>query len=259
MKIVILAGGLGTRLSEETEIRPKPMVEIGGRPILWHIMKHYAHFGVNEFFVALGYKGEVIKDFFRNYLWMTSDITMKLGRNADATFHTHHDEEDWTVTLADTGEETMTGGRLKRIRPLLGDETFCMTYGDGVADVDIHALLEFHRTHRKLVTVTAVQPTLPFGVINFHTLAGGTVGFEEKPRLHAVWVNSGFFVIEPRALDVISGDDEAWENGPLEHLAHDGQLAAFRHEGFWHCMDTPKDRQVLEDLWKTDRASWKLW
>jgi len=217
-------------------LRPKPLVEVGGKPIVWHILKLYQYYGINDFIVCAGYAGEMLTDHFAR-----------------------ETKEAWRVRVVDTGLHTATGGRLKRIRPLLGDETFCMTYGDGVADVDIHALLEFHRTHRKLVTVTAVQPTLPFGVINFHTLAGGTVGFEEKPRLHAVWVNSGFFVIEPRALDVISGDDEAWENGPLEHLAHDGQLAAFRHEGFWHCMDTPKDRQVLEDLWKTDRASWKLW
>jgi len=236
MKAVILAGGQGTRMGEETQLRPKPLVEVGGKPIVWHILKLYQYYGINDFIVCAGYAGEMLTDHFAR-----------------------ETKEAWRVRVVDTGLHTATGGRLKRIRPLLGDETFCMTYGDGVADVDIHALLEFHRTHRKLVTVTAVQPTLPFGVINFHTLAGGTVGFEEKPRLHAVWVNSGFFVIEPRALDVISGDDEAWENGPLEHLAHDGQLAAFRHEGFWQCMDTPKDRQVLEDLWKTDRASWKLW
>jgi glucose-1-phosphate cytidylyltransferase len=209
---------------------------VGGRPIIWHILKLYQHYGFHDFIVCAGYAGDMLADHFA-----------------------HERDENWRVQVVDTGLHTATGGRLKRIRHMLGDETFCMTYGDGVADVDLKSLLEFHRTHRKLVTVTAVQPTLPFGVINFHTLAGGTVGFEEKPRLHAVWVNSGFFVIEPRALDVISGDDEAWENGPLEHLAHDGQLAAFRHEGFWHCMDTPKDRQVLEDLWKTDRASWKLW
>jgi glucose-1-phosphate cytidylyltransferase len=236
MKAVILAGGQGTRMGEETQLRPKPLVEVGGRPIIWHILKLYQYYGINDFIVCAGYAGEMLADHFAS-----------------------ETNEAWRVQVVDTGLHTATGGRLKRIRHMLGDETFCMTYGDGVADVDIHALLEFHRTHRKLVTVTAVQPTLPFGVINFHTLAGGTVGFEEKPRLHAVWVNSGFFVIEPRALDVISGDDEAWENGPLEHLAHEGQLAAFRHEGFWHCMDTPKDRQVLEDLWKTDRASWKLW
>jgi glucose-1-phosphate cytidylyltransferase len=236
MKAVILAGGQGTRMGEETQLRPKPLVEVGGRPIIWHILKLYQHYGFHDFIVCAGYAGDMLVDHFA-----------------------HERDENWRVQVVDTGLHTATGGRLKRIRHMLGDETFCMTYGDGVADVDLKSLLEFHRTHRKLVTVTAVQPTLPFGVINFHTLAGGTVGFEEKPRLHAVWVNSGFFVIEPRALDVISGDDEAWENGPLEHLAHDGQLAAFRHEGFWHCMDTPKDRQVLEDLWKTDRASWKLW
>jgi glucose-1-phosphate cytidylyltransferase len=236
MKAVILAGGQGTRMGEETQLRPKPLVEVGGRPIIWHILKLYQHYGFHDFIVCAGYAGDMLADHFA-----------------------HERDENWRVQVVDTGLHTATGGRLKRIRHMLGDETFCMTYGDGVADVDLKSLLEFHRTHRKLVTVTAVQPTLPFGVINFHTLAGGTVGFEEKPRLHAVWVNSGFFVIEPRALDVISGDDEAWENGPLEHLAHDGQLAAFRHEGFWHCMDTPKDRQVLEDLWKTDRASWKLW
>lgn len=236
MKAVILAGGQGTRMGEETQLRPKPLVEVGGRPIIWHILKLYQHYGFNDFIVCAGYAGDMLADHFAR-----------------------EKNENWRVQVVDTGLHTATGGRLKRIRHLLGDETFCMTYGDGVADVDLGSLLEFHRTHRKLVTVTAVQPTLPFGVITFHTLGGGTVGFEEKPRLHAVWVNSGFFVIEPRALDVISGDDEAWENGPLEHLAHDGQLAAFRHEGFWQCMDTPKDRQVLEDLWKTDRASWKLW
>jgi glucose-1-phosphate cytidylyltransferase len=223
-------------MGEETQLRPKPLVEVGGHPIIWHILKLYQHYGVNDFIVCAGYAGHLLAEHFAR-----------------------EQNPNWRVQVVDTGLETATGGRLKRCRDLIGNDTFCMTYGDGVADVDLKALLDFHRTHRKLVTVTAVQPTLPFGVITFHTLGGGTVGFEEKPRLHAVWVNSGFFVIEPKALDAIDGDDTAWENEPLTKLAKDGQLAAFRHEGFWQCMDTPKDRQALETLWKAGQAPWKVW
>jgi glucose-1-phosphate cytidylyltransferase len=236
VKAVILAGGQGTRMGEETVLRPKPLVEVGGRPIIWHILKHYHFYGISDFIICAGYAGKMIADHFAN-----------------------EQNSDWNVQVVDTGLDTGTGGRLKRIRNLVGNSTFCMTYGDGVADVNLIELLAFHRSQRKLVTVTAVQPVLPFGVITFKTIGGGTVEFEEKPRLHAVWVNSGFFVIEPRALDVIDGDDTAWENGPLTRLAADTQLAAFRHQGFWQCMDTPKDRQTLEQLWTKGQAPWKVW
>lgn len=236
MKAVILAGGQGTRMGEETVLRPKPLVEIGGRPIIWHILKHYQFYGISDFIICAGYAGQMIADHFAN-----------------------EQNPDWNVQVVDTGLDTATGGRLKKIRHLVGNASFCMTYGDGVADVNLIELLAFHRAQRKLVTVTAVQPVLPFGVVTFKTIGGGTVEFEEKPRLHAVWVNSGYFVIEPRALDVIEGDDTAWENGPLTRLAADTQLAAFRHQGFWQCMDTPKDRQALEQLWTRGQAPWKVW
>ncbi len=235
MKAVILAGGLGTRMGDETASRPKPLVEVGGRPIIWHILKIYQAHGISDFIVCAGYAGRLLVDYFA-----------------------HEREEAWRVQVLETGEATATGGRLKRCQSLLGSEPFCMTYGDGVADVDVRGLVAFHTSHGKLVTVTAVRPWLPFGVIAFPP-DGVAVGFEEKPRLVDMWVNSGFFVIDPRALDLVSGDDQAWENGPMAQLASQGQLAGFRHEGYWQCMDTPKDRQSLEAAWASGRAPWKVW
>lgn len=235
MKAVILAGGLGTRMGDETAARPKPMVEVGGRPIIWHILKIYEAHGITDFVVCAGYAGALLTEYF--------------AREA---------EPGWRVQVVDTGESTGTGGRLKRARAEIGDATFCMTYGDGVADVDITALVAFHRRHGKLVTVTAVQTQLPFGVVTF-AADGAQAGFEEKPRLQDLWVNSGFFVIEPAALALIDNDEQAWEAGPMSTVARQGQLAAYRHEGFWQCMDTPKDRQALEQAWASGQAPWKVW
>ncbi|MEQ1757551.1 MAG: sugar phosphate nucleotidyltransferase [Vicinamibacterales bacterium] len=235
MKAVILAGGLGTRMGDETASRPKPLVEVGGRPIIWHILKIYQAYGISDFVICAGYAGSLLTEYFAR----------ERG-------------ESWRVQVVDTGESTATGGRVKRVRELLGSEPFCMTYGDGVADVNVRTLLDFHRSHGKLVTVTAVRPWLPFGVITFPA-EGVAVGFEEKPRLTDMWVNSGFFVIDPRAVDLVSGDDQAWENGPMATLAAQGQLAAYRHEGYWQCMDTPKDRQALEQAWASGQAPWKVW
>jgi len=255
MKLVILAGGLGTRISEETTLKPKPMVEIGGRPILWHIMKMYASHGINDFIFCLGYKGYVIKEFFANYFLHTSDVTFDLANNS-MDVHQRH-AEPWRVTLVDTGESTMTGGRLRRVAGYLGNDDFCFTYGDGVADVDIGALVRFHQAHGKLATLTAVQPPGRFGVLD---LAGSAVrGFQEKPKGDGAWVNGGFFVLSPRAVDLIEGDDSVWEREPLEALAARGQLEAFQHHGFWQPMDTLRDRVLLEELWATGRAPWKNW
>jgi glucose-1-phosphate cytidylyltransferase len=255
MKAVILAGGRGTRIAEIADLRPKPMVEIGGRPILWHIMKLYAHFGIVDFVICLGYKGFVIKEYFANYLLHSADVTVDLARGA-IDFH-HKRAEPWRVTLVDTGDETMTGGRLKRARPFLGDEPFCMTYGDGVGDVDIAASLAFHRAHGRLATMTAVRPPGRFGALQ---LAGDTVtAFTEKPVGDGGWINGGFFVLEPRTLDLVAGDDTVWEREPLERLAADGQLRAFTHDGFWQPMDTPRERDLLEGLWQSGKAPWKLW
>jgi glucose-1-phosphate cytidylyltransferase len=255
MKAVILAGGRGTRIAEIADLRPKPMVEIGGRPILWHIMKLYAHFGITDFVICLGYKGFVIKEYFANYLLHSADVTFDLAQGS-IDFH-HKRAEPWRVTLVDTGEETMTGGRLKRVRPFLGDETFCMTYGDGVGDVDVAAALAFHRAHGRLATMTAVRPPGRFGALQ---LAGDTVtAFTEKPVGDGGWINGGFFVLEPRTLELVAGDDTVWEREPLERLAADGELRAFTHEGFWQPMDTPRERDLLDGLWQTGRAPWKLW
>ena len=244
MKTVILAGGLGSRLAEETEIKPKPMVEIGGRPILWHIMKHYSCYGYNEFLVALGYKGEVIKRFFVDYSLLNSSFAVKIG--SGDVFRQHMSREDWTVHLMETGLRTMTGGRLKRLGPLLGGETFMMTYGDGVSDVDLTKVLAFHRSHGKLATVTAVRPPARFGGLVFE---GDLVAeFSEKPQIGEGWINGGFFVLEPQVLDYIEGDDTLFERGPLERLASDDQLVAYRHEGFWQCMDTLRDVRLLNTL-----------
>ena len=255
MKAVLLAGGLGTRLSEETDARPKPMVEIGGRPILWHIMKIYAAHGVTDFIVCLGYRGYVIKDYFHNYFLHSSDVTFKL---ATGEMHFHRaSAEPWTVTLIETGEDTQIGGRIKRILPHVGDEPFCLTYGDGVADVDITKLIASHRASGRLATVTAVRPPGRFGAI----LSDGdrVTGFQEKPRGDGGWINGGFFVCSPGVGDYIDGDASVWEREPMERLAADGQLGAHFHEGFWQPMDTLRDKRQLEELWASGRAPWKAW
>ena len=255
-KVVILAGGRGSRLAEETSVRPKPMVEIGGRPILWHIMKIYAAHGLKDFVILLGYKGEVIKEFFLNYRALSSDFTVDLGSGA-LTMHRER-LEDWRVTLVDTGEGTETGGRLKRARAHLDAEApFCMTYGDGVADVNVGALLDFHRGHGRLATVTAAVPAARYGALDRD--GDLVVSFREKPREAQPSVNGGFFVLSPAVLDRIAGDDTPFEREPLEGLARDRQLAAFEHPGFWHPMDTIRDRMYLDDLWTSGRAPWKTW
>ena len=256
MKAVILAGGFGTRISEESAVRPKPMVEIGGMPIMWHIMKYYAAAGIDEFIVCCGYKGHVIKDWFANYRLRVSDLTFHLGK--DTVEIEASRAESWTVTCVDTGQETMTGGRLKRVADYLDDETFCMTYGDGLADVDLPALLDFHRSSGRLATLTAVQPPGRFGALSLDDSGTGVAGFREKPTGggHATWINGGYFVLEPAAIEYIDGDETIWEREPLEQLAADGELGAFRHEGFWQPMDTLRDRTVLERLWDSGAAPW---
>ena len=256
MKAVILAGGLGSRLSEETTSRPKPMVEVGGKPILWHIMKIYAAHGVDDFIVCLGYKGYMIKEYFANYQLHNCDITFDLTSD---TMEVHRSSvEPWRVTLVDTGEATMTGGRLRRVLPYVdGEREFCFTYGDGVADLDIGALLEFHRSNGRTATVTAVQPPGRFGAIEMH---GSLVtAFEEKPRGDGGWMNGGFFVLSPEVARYLDGDQAVWEQEPLRALARDGQLASFRHDGFWHPMDTLRDRNELERLWVAGDAPWRCW
>jgi glucose-1-phosphate cytidylyltransferase len=255
MKAVILAGGLGTRLSEETVTRPKPMVEIGGKPLLWHIMKHYSRFGVNEFVICLGYKGYIIKEYFANYFLHMSDVTIDLAHNR-TDVHSNK-AEPWRITLVDTGEHTQTGGRLKRIARYLDREPFCMTYGDGVSDIDIDAQIGFHRAHGALATVTATQPPGRFGVLDVDEKR--VTGMREKPRGDGAWINGGFFVLSPRALDYVDGDQTIWERTPLERLAAEQQLFAYKHAGFWHPVDTLRDKTHLEELWATGRAPWKLW
>ncbi len=256
MKAVILAGGLGTRLNEETTLRPKPMVEIGGRPILWHILKIYSQHGINDFIICLGYKGYMIKEFFANYFLHTADVTFHMHENR---MQVHgHTAEPWRVTLVDTGENTMTGGRLKRIAPYVAeDESFCMTYGDGVGDVDITALLAFHKQHGKPATLTAVQPRQRFGVLE--RKGDAVTAFREKAQADGAWINSGFFVLSPRVLDRIEGDQTTWESEPMEGLAAEGNLKAFEHNGFWQPMDTLRDKQQLEALWASGKAPWKIW
>jgi glucose-1-phosphate cytidylyltransferase len=255
MKVVILAGGLGTRLAEETQVRPKPMVEIGGRPILWHIMKLYEHNQFREFFIALGYKGDEIKRFFRDYSSLTADLTIDL---ADGKVEAHNRGcEDWKVHLVDTGYDTLTGGRVKRLERRLSDATFMVTYGDGLADIDLAALLTFHRSHGRIATVTAVRPPARFGGL---VVEGDLIKcFTEKPQAGEGWINGGFLVFEPAVFDYLSGDDSSLEADALERLAADGQLAAFRHAGFWQCMDTLRDKHLLESLWREGRAPWKVW
>ena len=255
MKTVILAGGLGTRISEETGVRPKPMVEIGGKPILWHILNIYAAHGFGEFVLALGYKGESVKEYFLDFYALNNDFTVDL---ASGGIEVHGGRQPaWKVHLVDTGAETQTGGRLRRLRHLLGDGTFMLTYGDGVADIDLRRLLEFHRSHGKLATVSAVRPPSRFGSF---LLDGSRIArFEEKPQTGEGWINGGFFVLEPGVLDLIEGDDTVWERGPMERLAAAGQLMAYQHDGFWQAMDTLREKRILEELWASGAAPWKVW
>lgn len=255
MKVVILAGGLGTRLAEETEVKPKPMVEIGGQPIIYHIMKHYAHYRYSDFVIALGYKGEYIKRWMRDFSALHCNMTVKTG-TGDIVFH-NSNFTDWTVDLVDTGQDTATGGRIKRIKPWVGNSTFMMTWGDGVSDIDLRALLTFHRRHGKLVTMTAVRPPARFGHMTFD--GDQVCKFAEKPQASEGWINGAFFVVEPEIFDYIEGDDTQWEKEPLERLAEDGQLMAYRHKNFWQCMDTIRDKKLLESLWDQGNAPWKTW
>lgn len=256
MKAVILAGGLGTRIAEESDTKPKPMVEVGGKPLLWHIMKTYAHHGIKDFVICLGYKGYVIKEFFFNYYRHMSDMIIDLNTGEHQILN--NQAEDWRITLVDTGSETMTGGRLKRVAPYLSSETFCLTYGDGLSDINISAELEFHRQHGKLATVAAVQPPGRFGVLNID-LTNQVTSFEEKPSDEIGWINGGFFVLEPGVIPYIDGDDTSWERAPLSNLAKDGQLAAFHHKGFWQPCDTLRDKRELEVLWSGGKAPWRNW
>jgi glucose-1-phosphate cytidylyltransferase len=256
MKVVILAGGRGTRISEESHLRPKPLIEIGGKPILWHIMKIYSAHGLNDFVVCLGYKGYMIKEYFANYFLHMSDVTFDIAKNRMEVLQDNH-VEPWRVTLVDTGENTMTGGRLKRVRKFLEDGDFCFTYGDGVGNIDIGKLVAFHRAQKTLVTVTAVQPPGRYGALRVE--GDRVTRFDEKPAGEGGWINGGYFVVSPRAIDYIADDDTHWELKPLERLAADGQLAVHRHTGFWQPMDTLRDRNQLEALWNSGKAPWKVW
>ncbi len=254
MKAVILAGGRGTRIMEESHLKPKPMIEIGGKPIIWHIMKLYSFYGINDFVVCLGYRGYIIKEYFANYFLHMSDVTFDMQDN-NMIVH-HHRAEPWTVTLVDTGQETLTGGRLKRVREHLENETFCFTYGDGVSDINIKELIEFHKSHGKIATITAIQPPGRYGAIN---LVGDEVmSFQEKPAGDGAWINGGFFVLEPQIIDLIEGDQTSFESTPLIKLSTDHQLMAYKHSGFWKAMDTLRDKNQLEELWNTN-PPWKLW
>jgi glucose-1-phosphate cytidylyltransferase len=257
MKAVILAGGFGTRISEESAVKPKPMVEVGGQPILWHIMKIYTAHGINDFVICCGYKAHVIKQYFADYYMQRSDVTFDMRHNSMMVHR--NNAEPWRVTVVDTGESTMTGGRIKRVAEYIGNETFCCTYGDGVSDVDVTALVRYHKEQRTMATLTAVQPPGRFGAFPLGHDDTKVPSFREKPQGDGAWINGGFFVLEPGVLEFISGDETVWEREPMEHLAHEGQLAAYRHEGFWQPMDTLRDRNLLEDLWATDRAPWKKW
>jgi glucose-1-phosphate cytidylyltransferase len=257
MKAVILAGGYGTRLSEETTVKPKPMVEIGDKPILWHIMKIYSAHGINDFIICLGYKGYIIKEYFANYMLYMSNVTVDLRENK---MEVHQNgTESWKVTLIDTGENSMTGGRIKRVKDFIGDETFCLTYGDGVSDVSIRDLIDFHRNQKTIATLTAVQSPGRFGAFRLGQNQQKISAFKEKPKGDGAWINGGFFVLEARVMNYIEGDSTIWEREPLEKLALDGELAAYKHEGFWHPMDTLRDKNTLEKLWESGKAPWKVW
>jgi glucose-1-phosphate cytidylyltransferase len=255
MKAVLLAGGLGTRISEETSVRPKPMVEIGGRPILWHIMKNYSNYGINDFIICLGYKGYLIKEYFANYFLHTSDVTFDMEKNSMEVHQNY--SESWRVTLVDTGDETMTGGRLKRVKDYIGDEDFCFTYGDGLSDVPIDQLIAFHKERNLLATLTAVQPAGRFG--SLHLDGDKITKFVEKPEGDGNWINGGFFVLSPKVISYIDNDSTIWEKKPMMTLAEEGELAAFSHRGFWHPMDTLRDKIHLEDLWESGKAPWRIW
>lgn len=257
MKAVILAGGFGTRISEESTVRPKPMIEIGHRPILWHIMKIYSHHGINDFIICCGYKGFMIKDFFANYYRHSADVTYDL-KTRETLIH-RCDAEPWRVTCIDTGEKSMTGGRLKRAAEYIGDETFCLTYGDGVSNIDITASIEYHKAHGKLATLSAVQSPGRYGAFTLAADSSSVVSFREKPKGDGAWVNGGFFVLEPGVMDYIDGDDTTWEREPMENLAKDGQLEAWRHEDFWQSMDTLRDKMYLEEMWASANPPWKIW
>lgn len=256
MKVVLLAGGFGTRISEESRFKPKPMIEIGGMPILWHIMKEYAHFGFNEFIICAGYKQHVIKEYFADYFLHTSDVTFDFTNGNEVIVHRRH-AEPWKVTVVDTGLNTMTGGRIKRIAPYVNNETFMLTYGDGVSDVPMDKLLAFHKSHGKICTMTAVKPEGRFGILD---LEGNTIAsFREKSQKDVGYINGGYMVLEPAIFDYIDGDDTTFERKPLETIAEEGQLMAFKHNGFWQCMDTMRDREKLEQLWASGEAPWKVW
>lgn len=257
MKAVILAGGFGTRISEETSVRPKPMVEIGGKPMLWHIMKIYSAAGINDFIICLGYKGYMVKEYFANYLLHVSDIVLEFSNNKMLILDQH--AEPWRVSLIDTGENTMTGGRLKRVQKYIGDESFCLTYGDGLTDLDINKVIKFHREQKTLATLTAVQPPGRFGAFTLSPRQTHITTFREKAIEDSAWINGGFFVLEPQVLDYIEGDSTIWEREPMTRLAHEKQLSAYRHEGFWQNMDTLRDKNLLEDMWASENPPWKIW
>lgn len=258
MKAVILAGGLGTRLAEETHLKPKPMIEVGGKPILWHIMKIFSAHGINDFIICAGYRGYVIKEYFANYFLHMSDVTFDMTDNSIVVHERR--TEPWKVTVVDTGEATLTGGRLGRVKDYVQDETFCFTYGDGVSDVDIRSLVAFHRAHGKLATLTAVQPPGRYGTVSFRADDPAQVlEFREKPDGDGGWINGGFFVLEPSVFKLIDGDATSWESEPMDRLAREGQLCAYKHQGFWRAMDTLRDKQLLDSLWNCDQAPWKTW